>query len=302
MKKIRLLPAAALCLSLLAGCAQTICETAPPDAPPAEGTYLEVNEAPTYLTCRIVDGAEDGTLLLAELDTALYGGHDGMHDGRSVYRLTVTEDMAVTLDGAAATAADLRDGMPVEIAFDGGIEDSFPGQLGQVWSISAYSTGTRQSPGGGYYDLCGLYLQVLEDLWEVDPGLNSSVEVIGVDLSQAPGDLTDSEKAAIAWRFGELHGGAVVTGTYDQLVEQGYITGEPLEGTDAKFWHWEDGVLFSITPSDSHEGEAYSLPILFFNAEKWRSSLGAYYFSDCSCLWPEGGTWDTYQIGAEMIS
>lgn len=302
MKKSRLFAVLILCLCLLAGCAQTVRETAPPDAAPAGDADRKEAETPVYLTCRIVDGAESGELLLAELDVALYGGHGGMHDGRSVYRLTVTEDMAVTLDGAAAAAADLRDGMPMEIAFDGVVAESYPGQLGRVWSISAYSIGTQQSPGGGYYDLCGLYLQVLEDLWEADSGLNGGAEVIGLDLSQAPGDLTDSEKAAIAWRFGELHGVETVAGTYDELVEQGYITGEPLEGTDARFWQWEDGILFSITPGDGHEGEAYSLPVLFFNAEKWRSSLGAYYFSDCSCLWPEGGTWDTYQIGAEMIS
>lgn len=308
MKKWTLFLGLYFCVCLLAACGATgngedLAGT--PDGEPdqsAGAVSLEHSEEPVWLTCRIVDGAEDGTLLLAELDEALSGGHDGLHGGRSVYRLTVTEDMAVTLDGAAASAADLRDGMPVEIAFDGAIEDSFPGQLGRVWSINAYSIGSPQSPGGGYYDLCGLYLQVLEDLWEVDAGLNGGAEVIGLDLSQVPGDLTDSEKAAIAWRFGELHGVETVAGTDDQLVEQGYITGEPLEETDAQFWHWEDGVLFSITPNDGHEGEAYSLPILFFNAEKWRSSLGAYFFFDCSCLWPEGGTWSGYQVGSEMIS
>lgn len=85
-------------------------------------------------------------------------------------------------------------------------------------------------------------------------------------------------------------------------MEQGYITAEPLEGSDAKFMHWEDGVLFSITPADGHEDEAYSLPVLFFNAEKWRSSLGAYGFSDCSALWPELGTWTGYTAGSEYIS
>jgi len=60
--------------------------------------------------------------------------------------------------------------------------------------------------------------------------------------------------------------------------------------------------LFSITPNEDHEGEACSLPTLFFNAEKWRSSLGAYFFHDCSAMWPEAGTWSGYQIGSEMIS
>ncbi|MCI9300621.1 MAG: hypothetical protein HFF94_07585, partial [Oscillibacter sp.] len=59
---------------------------------------------------------------------------------------------------------------------------------------------------------------------------------------------------------------------------------------------------FSITPSEDHEGESYSLPTLFFNAEKWRSSLGAYGFYDCSAGWGQVSTWNGYQIGSEMIS
>ena len=298
-----------LCL-LLGGCGAGSTSGAMPEKFADTEIDLDQDETPSYLTCRIVDGAAEGNLLLAELEDGLYGGHDGLHDGRSVYRLTVTEDMAVTLDGAATSAADLQDGMPVEIAFNGAIEDSFPAGLGEVYSIAAWSIGTRQSPGGGFYDLCGLYLQVLEDLWDVDSGLNGGVEVIGLDLSQAPGNLTDSEKSAIAWRFGELHGTAVVTGTFDELVEQGYITASPIstpapgEGQDFQnlWYQWEDGIFFSIQPNGGHEGELYSLPVLFFDAEKWRSGLGAYFFSDCSCVWPEDGTWSGYSIGGEMIS
>ena len=93
--------------------------------------------------------------------------------------------------------------------------------------------------------------------------------------------------------------------TFEELKEQGYLTSEPLgdgapEG--AAFLHWEDGCLFSITPSEDHEGENYSLPTLFFNAEKWRSSLGAYSFYDCFAGWGQVSTWNGYQIGSEMIS
>ncbi len=123
-----------------------------------------------------------------------------------------------------------------------------------------------------------------------------------VDLSQAPGGLLESERQAIAWRFGELHGAEPLTASYEELVDQGYITGEPLEGGGGEFMEWKDGVLFSITANVDHEGEAYSLPALFFNADKWRSSLGAYMFHDCSCLWPELGTWESYQVESQMIS
>ena len=94
----------------------------------------------------------------------------------------------------------------------------------------------------------------------------------------------------------------MVTGTYEELVDQGYITGEPLGDGSTEFMEWENGILFSITANEDHAGESYSLPILFFNADKWRTSLGAYSFHDCSCLWPEFGSWSTYSVGSEMIS
>lgn len=292
MKKSRLLSVWALCLCLLAACAAPPADSGdspqPGGAPsPAEG------EAPAVLTLRVVDGATGGDLLLA-----------GESAGE-VYTLSVGE-IPVRLDGGTeeAGAGVLEDGMVVDVAYNGTVLETWPAQLGEISSITAWSQGTEKNPGGTFYDLCGLYLQVLEDLWERDAGLNSGdgLTYIGVDLSQAPGGLTEGEKAALAWRFAEAHGKALVTGTFDQLTAQGYITGEPLDGSDAKFMQWEDGVLFSITSADAPADQAYSLPVLFFNAEKWRSSLGAYGFSDCSALWPELGTWTGYTVGSEYIS
>lgn len=265
----------------------------PAGVPPS----LAEDEEPTVLTCRVVDGAEDGNLLLAELDEGLYGG-------TGVYRLNV-KDVPVTLDGEAAEPSVLEDGMAVDVAFNGHVLESFPAQLGEVYSVSAWSRGRGRNGGGTMFDLCGLYLQVLDDLWKKDPALNEDVSQIALDLSQAPGELTEGEKLALVHRFGELHGVEAFAATFEELKEQGYLASEPLgngapEG--AAFLHWEDGCLFSITPSEDHEGESYSLPTLFFNAEKWRSSLGAYTFYDCSAMWPQGGTWTGYQIGSEMIS
>lgn len=265
----------------------------PAGVPPS----LAEDEEPTVLTCRVVDGAEDGNLLLAELDEGLYGG-------TGVYRLNV-KDVPVTLDGEAAEPSVLEDGMAVDVAFNGHVLESFPAQLGEVYSVSAWSRGRGRNGGGTMFDLCGLYLQVLDDLWKKDPALNGDVSQIALDLSQAPGELTEGEKLALVHRFGELHGVEAFAATFEELKEQGYLTSEPLgdgapEG--AAFVRWEDGCLFSITPSEDHEGESYSLPTLFFNAEKWRSSLGAYGFYDCSAGWGQVSTWNGYQIGSEMIS
>ena len=295
----------ALCL-LLTGCApaaetpespaRTEGPAAPAD-PAGVPPSLAEDEEPTVLTCRVVDGAEDGNLLLAELDEGLYGG-------TGVYRLNV-KDVPVTLDGEAAEPSVLEDGMAVDVAFNGHVLESFPAQLGEVYSVSAWSRGRGRNGGGTMFDLCGLYLQVLDDLWQKDPALNEDIAQAALDLSQAPGDLTEGEKAALVWRFGELHGVDAFAATFEELKEQGYIRSEPLgEGAPegAAFLHWEDGCLFSIASSDKHEGEVYSLPVLFFNAEKWRSSLGAYFFYDCSAGWGQAGTWSGYQIGSEMIS
>ena len=265
----------------------------PAGVPPS----LAEDEEPTVLTCRVVDGAEDGNLLLAELDEGLYGG-------TGVYRLNV-KDVPVTLDGEAAEPSVLEDGMAVDVAFNGHVLESFPAQLGEVYSVSAWSRGRGRNGGGTMFDLCGLYLQVLDDLWEKDKGLNENVSQIALDLSQAPGELTEGEKLALVHRFGELHGVVAFAATFEELKEQGYLASEPLgngapEG--AAFLHWEDGCLFSITPSEDHEGENYSLPTLFFNAEKWRSSLGAYSCYDCFAGGGQVSTWNGYQIGSEMIS
>ena len=131
-------------------------------------------------------------------------------------------------------------------------------------------------------DRCGLYLQVLEDLWEVDPGLTTGITQLGVDLSGIT-DLSGAEKSAVAWRFGEVHGIVPLEGTWEELADWGYIDRENL--------YWEDGCLFSLTGS-AEDG---------FEAEKWASGLGAYFFLDCTADRASDGTW-SYEVGGEAIS
>lgn len=319
MKAYFLSFALCLCLALLTACGSPApvdppallgSSAAAMSPPPEDIPSLAEDEVPACLTCRIVDGADEGTLLLAELNVALSGGQDDRHDGKGVYRLTVTEDIPVYLDGQPASAADLKDGMPLEVSFSGSVLESFPAQLGEVFSVSGYSIGTQQCPGGTFYDLCGLYLQALDDLWYKDPALNEHISAISLDLTQAPGDLLESEKSALTWRFGELHGVEALSLTFEELRDQGYLTASSLstpapEGrTDfSQLWYqWESGCLFSIRANGSHGAECYSLPALFFDVEKWRTPLGAYCLYDCSALWPEMGTWDGYAVGSEMIS
>ena len=247
---------------------------------------------------RIVDGAATGQLVLA-----------GERES-DVYTLDM-KDIKVFLDGKKADASALEDGMMAEIVHSGWIQTTYPGTFSDVYEVWVYSLGSEKNPGGSYYDVCGLYLQVLEDLWNADPGLNSEIQYISVDLTDAPGNLTDGEKAAIAWIFGGKHGVQALTLSSEELKEQGYFTeivytgtGLPMSSDDnrPKAYLWEDGILFTIIDNMGQDAVSYSLPVIKFNAWKWRTPLGAYWFSNCSAVWPQMGTWGTYNIEYEMIS
>ncbi len=259
------------------------------DMPSADGTAAG-GEQTERMTLRIVDGAESGNLVLA-----------GEGAGE-VYTLSVG-DAEVYLDGAVSLASVLEDGMLAEIRYTGGIEETFPAQIGNVVSVSVYSKGTEQNPLGVYYDLCGLYLEVLDDLWDKDSGLNEGAAYVSVDLSEAPGGLTEGEKWAVAWIFADTHNAEALMLTYEELAEQGYLSeyGE-WEDDEHKAYEWTDGVLFSITERAADGNEVYSLPVLKFDAEKWRSPLGAYYLVNCGAVWSESGSWESYTVEAEAIS
>ena len=148
-------------------------------------------------------------------------------------------------------------------------------------------------------DVCELYLKVLEDLWNVDPGLNSEVSQIGIDLSELS-HLTEPEKDTVMSEFAAKHDLPYIAGTWEELCEQGYIDKDNL--------YWKDGLFFSIK---TNEDAVWNLPALkegdpipeltAFDAQKWRSGLGAYYFSQCSAQKNADGTW-SYTVGQEAIS
>lgn len=289
----RTITAAVLLLTLLAGCSAPAGEASDPSSTTPVGTETPApaGEDSAEMICRLV-----GDSLLAE-------GEDGPYGGTAIFTFGTDGDTIVTVDGEPAQVSDLRPGMLLTVTWNGMVAESYPGQLGTVYAISADSGDTD--------DRCGLCLQVLEDLWVADPGLNEGVIQVGVDLSGLTG-LTQSEKNAVAWAFGQAHGLEVVTGTLEDLREDGYFTPmtEPAEGYEDSLalYQWEDGVHFTIT-TDSDA--VWNLPALepgeeppvltAFDAQKWRSGLGAYFFSNCTAQRAADGTW-TYTVGSEAIA
>ena len=260
MKKWSLFLTVYFCICLLAACGVAGSSGVQPGSTPSneeQASGETTQPAAVTTVCRVI--SNDGSLLLAGID-----------GDPNIYTLTPEDD------------TNLAAGALVEVTYDGTVLESWPAQFSGVTAVN--------TARGGFDDRCALYLQVLEDLWEVDSGLNGDVTYIGVDLSQT--SLSDSERAAVAWAFAGKHGGELVTGTCDELADQGYIDRENL--------YWEDGILFSITEKEM-EG-VYSLTPVTFDAQKWRSGLGAYFFCDCTSVQTAGGHWDGYSIGSEAIS
>ena len=285
---------AALCL--LAGCAGTAC-------PPASGggdQEPSPKGAPATARCRVVSVSENNVLLLADVDS----------ERGDIYTLDAGE---LSLEHDQAELGELLDdgqlavGALVEVAFGGDILESYPALFGGVERITVLPD--------EFDDRCALYLRVLNDLWGKDEGLNSSgVEYISVDLAAT--SLTPAERSAVAWTFAQSHSAEPLELNYEQLCEEGYISG--LEGENI-FPAWENGVLFTITetddpvtfnlPSLSEGGEEPSMSqfniknTVSFDASKWRTALGAYGFSKCVAVQNNDGVWGDYRInGPEWIS
>lgn len=288
MKKMIALLCAAVLTMLLCSCkaANGTDVTTPTDA---DTTVSPAGEQTEQMRLLIVDGAETGTLVLA-----------GENQG-DVYTAS-KDELTVYLDDQPADASALEDGMYVLL--DGSYEllETWPAQFAGA-TVHAYSRGTEQNPAGMGYDLCGLWLQVLEDLWDADAGLNDGAELISVDLSKAPGELTAGEKSAIAWIFASKHNAQPLTLTMDELQQNGYLATDDdvTQNEGNPVWsYWKNGLLFSITTPDGADTD--SKKEIEFNAMKWRSPLGAIFNENCTAKWNKNGTWEPYSVGSFAIA
>ena len=289
--------AAMLCLCLLAGCGRTgstgnTCRTA--EAP---GESM-VSDTMGGSGEKAVSAGETFRIIQEQPENLLLAKTDG--NSADVYTLSL-RDVELTLDGNAfdrnepGAHQDLPGktltGALVEVAYDLVLE-TYPGQLAEVTVVNIRSD--------GFDDRCALYLRVLNDLWAVDEGLNSDITMLSVDLSQT--GLSDSEQAAVAWVFGGMHDiSETMTMSYEELAAEGYLsdTDPEVDGIP----HWRDGCLFTITEQETGDNELNGARnTVTFDAQKWRSALGAYFFTDCTASRDAQGHWGDYTVGAAAIS
>ena len=289
--------AAMLCLCLLAGCGRTgstgnTCRTA--EAP---GESM-VSDTMGGSGEKAVSAGETFRIIQEQPENLLLAKTDG--NSADVYTLSL-RDAELTLDGNAFDRNEpgayqrfpdgTLTGALVEVAYDLVLE-TYPGQLAEVTVVNIRSD--------GFDDRCALYLRVLNDLWAVDEGLNSDITMLSVDLSQT--GLSDSEQAAVVWVFGGMHDiSETMTMSYEELAAEGYLsdTDPEVDGIP----HWRDGCLFTITEQETGDNELNGARnTVTFDAQKWRSALGAYFFADCTAEQALDGHWGDYTVGSEAIS
>lgn len=232
----------------------------------------------TELTCRVVQRAGD-TLLLAR--------QEGNAD--EVYTLSLAD-----LSDESGSFGSITTGNLVVVTFSGRALAVLPLELAGVERVSLVRGGTD--------DLCALYLQVLEDLWAADSGMNGGLEQIAVDLSGT--SLWPSEQAAVARAFAQNNEVSLVLGGYDTLKAEGHLTPDDPANPDG-LYHWANGCLFSITEDQilmADNDTGYSLRVVRFDAMKWRSGTGAYWLRDCTSAQSALGRWDGYAVGSQAIA
>jgi hypothetical protein len=149
---------------------------------------------------------------------------------------------------------------------------------------------TSPPPEENDSDVVALYRTVFNDLYEMDTALNSDIAFIALDLTRAE-NLSQEQQETLAQLLAEDTGLEVRFSTYKDLVDQRLIVYS--EG-DSSFTLFETGILFTFV-TEHLEKDSFR-----FSADKWRSSLGAYGFSDCTATLTDDG-W-TYQVGSEFIS
>lgn len=254
---------AALALPLFAGC------TAAPklEAPPAAAT--PGSEAPGTAAVEPEGGALLAGTVIDVSDGSLLLAGEGDYDG--LYRLSL--DGVPVEPGGVET---LCVGKRAEVTFGGTVAECFPGIPGGVTRVRAVD---------GDLSPFVLYRQALFDLMETDEGLNGGARYLGVDLSGAA-NLTGGEEQALRYLLEQRYGLSVLPGTFDELCEQGYIDRDAL--------YWEDGVLLRIALVED------GTDTFRFDAEKWRSGLGAIYWTDCTAA--RGADGWTYEVGGFAIA
>lgn len=329
--------AAMLCLCLLAGCGGKgstgdTCGTKDELAAgtekvePAGETFRIIQEQPENLLLAKTDGnsAEVYTLSLRDAELTLDGNAFDRNEPGAYQDLP-----GKTLTGAL-----------VEVAYDLVLE-TYPGQLAGVTAVNVRSDGFDDRCAlylrvlndlwavdeGLNSDITMLSVDLSQTglstseqaavAW-VFGGMHDISEIMTKSYEElaAEGYLSDTEPEADGiphWRNGCLFTITEQNGQDIIHVEQDSknMTGaDPLPRAEEK-----SGAACQLPPAEAGQGQSDFCPVktesgepdalrntVTFDAQKWRSALGAYFFTDCTASRDTRGHWGDYTVGAAAIS
>lgn len=329
--------AAMLCLCLLAGCGGKgstgdTCGTKDELAAgtekvePAGETFRIIQEQPENLLLAKTDGnsAEVYTLSLRDAELTLDGNAFDRNEPGAYQDLP-----GKTLTGAL-----------VEVAYDLVLE-TYPGQLAGVTAVNVRSDGFDDRCAlylrvlndlwavdeGLNSDITMLSVDLSQTglstseqaavAW-VFGGMHDISETMTMSYEElaAEGYLSDTEPEADGiphWRNGCLFTITEQNGQDIIHVEQDSknMTGaDPLPRAEEK-----SGAACQLPPAEAGQGQSDFCPVktesgemdtlrntVTFDAQKWRSALGAYFFTDCTASRDTRGHWGDYTVGAAAIS
>lgn len=225
-----------------------------------EGILLVPPTDFSIINTKVID-VNDDTILVADCD-----------DENGLYQVTLTEDLG--------DLSDILKGDLIELGFDGLIMESYPAMIANPSYIKLQEKGD---------DFVGLYLNIFMDLYNADSGLNSEVNLLAVDLSKDE-ILSQGEKNALIFMLQNETQLSTRLATFDELVSEDLISVED----DTKFAFFDNGILFSIKTTSINNSK------FEFSAQKWRSSMGAYFFDDATAK-KKNGVWG-YTVESYAIS
>lgn len=214
-----------------------------------------------------VSSVHDGLVLLA--GTAEDAGAGDLYTAE-------TDLEIIALDGSVAEPSSLRAGMSVSVEYEGSISGNTPGRKIPATRMTVINEGN---------DLIGFYFELLKEYFEENSGLNSDIDTIAFDFSKLS-NLRESEKSALMYLMGAYTKLPYISGTYEELGEQGII--------DTKNLYFENGVLMELSTAEEH-AENFT-----FSISKWRSGTGAIGCSGCKAKL-KNGVW-SYTPGDSWIS
>lgn len=180
--------------------------------------------------------------------------------------------------------ADVGVGDTVEFTINGSIRETYPtGCEACKLTITIPASGLYFQHIPTVSEDSNPYFVLFQELFSADPGLNSEIQYISVDLSNVKlADTSDYIELMKAWC--EKNGYLLLEQTFDQLVEGGWII-------DLGF---KDGILIS------YEDVSLSEDKLVTDAKKWRSgdgAIGAEY-----TLTIKNGKWSISKTDKQWIS